>query len=302
MNTMTFNQCFSAHYETYKKSVEKKTANNRHQIYMLHIQPFIGNIEITDIHVKDLMSVFKKLENDGKTKTVKSAFQIINQVYNYSVVVLECCEFNKVQPLRDFLVRHNGKNHPFLPENRMSALFTEVQKKGGLSKKCKVAFMLIAYTAVRSNEATQAKWNELDLENATWTIPATRMKMRREHIVPLSKQVIALLKKWQAESIDSEYVFPRPNKNQAMRGWSLSRAITKTKFDKMHVMHGFRHRFSTSCYESNLFRDDAIELCLAHKPSGIKAVYNKAQYIDERKEIMQWYADKIETWARYFEI
>lgn len=303
MNIMTFDKCFSAHFETYRKSVEIQTSNARLGIFLNHVSPVIGQLNMSEIKVQHLRPIFDKLENEGKTKTLHKTHEIISQIFDYAIVVEECCELNPAQPLKRFLPKHVEVNHPFLEESQMPLFFRRIKSKGKLSFQAKIALLLITYTAVRCNEAVKAKWEEFDFENRLWSIPAARMKMRKDHIVPLSKQVIELLKIWKLQCKDSEYLFPKlnvGNKHEYMQSWCLSRAISHTEFYQKQTIHGLRQRFSTSCYESNLWRDAAIEMCLAHKVGGVAGVYNKAKYIDERRKIMQWYADKVQLWVKGF--
>ncbi|ENX58810.1 MULTISPECIES: tyrosine-type recombinase/integrase [Acinetobacter] len=303
MKEMSFSQCFSAFFETYRKSVEKQTENAALGIFLNHINGEIGPLNMHQIKVSNLQPIFKKLENEGKTSTLRTTHQLICKVFDYGIVYETCCEFNPAQPLSRFLAKHVEKNHPFLTEEEMPLFFNEVKKHGKLSTPAKVALLLIIYTAVRANEAVQAKWDEFDLDKQIWTIHAERMKKRLSHTVPLSNQIVNILKKWKNKAPVSDYVFPalnKSNKNPYMQSWCLSRAVSHTLYYQKQNIHGFRHRFSTTCYESNLWRDDAIEMCLAHRIGGVKGVYNKAKYIEERKRIMQWYADKVQIWVKGF--
>ncbi|MDO3658373.1 tyrosine-type recombinase/integrase [Acinetobacter genomosp. 15BJ] len=299
----TFDQCFSAHFETYKKSVQKQTGDARLGIFLNHISPVIGRLNMDEIRVQQLRPIFDKLEHQGKTKTLHKTHEIISQIFDYGIVIEECCEVNPAHPIKRFLAKHVEVNHPFLDESQIPKLFTQIRSKGRLSVQAKVALLLITYTAVRCNEAVKAKWQEFDFESRLWSIPAARMKMRNDHLVPLSKPVIDLLKSWKLKSKNSKYVFPKlniSNKHDYMQSWCLSRAISHTEFYKRQTVHGLRQRFSTSCYESNLWRDAAIELCLAHKIGGVVGVYNKAKYLEERRKIMQWYADNVQIWTKGF--
>ena len=183
--TKTFDDVFSEHFEIYRKNVKLKTENNRLSIYLNHICPFVGSLQVANIKSADLMKVFRNLESKDKTKTSNIAYQIIDQVIDYAIV-MEYCLYNTVKPLKRFINSHKSTNRAHYPESRMPVLFTAVRTKGRLFDQAKVAFMLIAYTAVRSIEAVGAKWCEIDFEESLWKIPSSRMKMDREHWVPLS--------------------------------------------------------------------------------------------------------------------
>lgn len=300
----TFDDAFKNHFDRYSIAVDPATSYARNYLYTRHILEKIGHIDISSIDLEDILPIFHKLEDEKKTKTLWNVYQIISQIFDYAIVILRVCKTNHVQPLKRFLMKHKQINHPFLLENQMTDLFVQVKEKGQLSLQAKVVFLLIAYTAVRSNEARGAKWDEIDFQNGLWEIPSNRMKMRREHLVPLSSQVIELLLWWKEHAPKSEYLFParnKRNKQHYMIGQSLSQSICRTEYNQRHRIHSFRHRFSTTAYESNKWRDGAIEYCLAHKMTGVKGVYNKAKYLAERKRIMQWYADNyVSQWSRDF--
>lgn len=156
------------------------------------------------------------------------------------------------------------------------------------------AFWLIAYTAVRRGEAVNAAVSEFDFATATWTIPAARMKMRRPHVVPLAPDVVDLLSAWLVErarrGISGDLLFG------GIGGHRPLHVITQAGWRDKMTIHGFRKVFSTHAHESGLWSVDAIELQLAHIISGVRGVYNKAMLLDERRQLMIWYADEINRW------
>jgi integrase len=150
-------------------------------------------------------------------------------------------------------------------------------------------------TIVRTAELRGAKWAEFDLQNATWNIPAGRMKMKKAHTLPLSRQAVVLLKELQKITGYSEYLFPNHGKHPYMSENTINKAIALLGYKGRIVGHGFRHTASTILNESTLFRPEVIEAQLAHKDSNeIRAIYNKATYLAERKKMMQWYADLLD--------
>lgn len=166
--------------------------------------------------------------------------------------------------------------------------------------KVRAALFFSAYTFCRPGEVRAAVWNEVDLCRCEWRIPAARMKGRREHVVPLSRQAVAVL---QAEKlflemhgVCSEYVFPSERSpHQPLSDNTVRVAIRSIGYgaDRM-TAHGFRHMASTILNESGLFRPDVIEMQLAHFSGGVREVYNQAQYMPERCNMMQWYADELD--------
>jgi integrase len=150
---------------------------------------------------------------------------------------------------------------------------------------------------VRTRELIEAKWEELDLKNAIWRIPAERMKLGVEHLVPLSKQALELLNGLKQYSGESEYVFPgdrnpkRPMSNNTL----LYGGIYRMGYRSKATIHGFRSLASSILNESGKWNPDAIERQLAHSEKDqVRAAYNRAKYLEERKQMMQWYADYLD--------
>lgn len=165
-----------------------------------------------------------------------------------------------------------------------------------------IAIKLLILTFVRTGELRKAKWSEIDLENARWKIPAEHMKKRRPHIVPISKQVNALLLELKQLTGNREYLFPNTRKpNQCMSATTINRALERMKFAGKEGIgfsaHGFRATASTILYEYE-YPSEVIEIQLAHKEvNQTKAAYNQARYLTKREEMMQFWADEIDKYA-----
>ena len=161
----------------------------------------------------------------------------------------------------------------------------------------RVALKLMILLFVRTRELIEAKWEELDFENAIWRIPAERMKLRVEHLVPLPKQALALFYELKQFRGESEYVFPGDrNPNQPMSNNTLLYGgIYRMGYRSRATIHGFRSLASSILNESGKWNPDAIERQLAHSEKDqVRAAYNRAKYLGERKQMMQWYADHLD--------
>ena len=159
-----------------------------------------------------------------------------------------------------------------------------------------MATSLLLLTGVRTIELRAAEWQEFDLENALWTIPESRMKKRRKHLVPLSDQVLSILLELRTYTGQYQLVFPgRCNINKPMSEASINMVIKRIGYDGKATGHGFRHTMSTILHEQG-FNTVWIEMQLAHvDKNSIRGTYNHAQYLDGRREMMQWYADYIDN-------
>ena len=160
------------------------------------------------------------------------------------------------------------------------------------------ALKLMPYLFVRSNELRNATWDEFDFENALWHIPAARMKMKSAHIVPLSRQVIALLKELQTWTGHLELLFSSPQSNtRAITDVGLLNALRRMGYERDEMcIHGFRSIASTLLNESGKYRAEVIESALAHvERNQVRAAYNRAEYIEERRVLMQDWADMLDA-------
>jgi integrase len=156
---------------------------------------------------------------------------------------------------------------------------------------------LMVLLFVRTRELIEAKWEELDLENAIWRIPAERMKLGVEHLVPLPKQALALFDELKQFRGESEYVFPgdRNPKQPMSNNTLLYGGIYRMGYRSRATIHGFRSLASSILNESGKWNPDAIERQLAHSEKDqVRAAYNRANYLQERKQMMQWYADHLD--------
>jgi len=184
--------------------------------------------------------------------------------------------FRHIAPKREKLDRR----HPMIPWQEAPAAFARLRKVDSISARC-VEF--VALTAVRLTEARAAKWSEFDLDAATWTIPASRMKMRQEHTVPLSKQALALLAELKAQRAGPYVFFGQDARSPVGRVWcwSLWRNIT----DGKGTPHGSRATFRTWCGDHGVDKETA-ESALAHKIGGTEGAYNRAAMVERRRPVM----------------
>jgi integrase len=159
----------------------------------------------------------------------------------------------------------------------------------------KGALLLVVLTACRKTEACGARWEEFDLDAGEWTIPAERMKMRKEHFVPLSKQALQLMRALREHSGDGEYVFPHYYKRGAAMHVTTLGLVMRDCRSENDTVHGFRSMFSTHLNAAGE-NGDIIELCLAHAPKNIvRAIYNRHQYRDERAALLQRWANDLDA-------
>ena len=162
-----------------------------------------------------------------------------------------------------------------------------------------LALEFLILTVVRSKNVRKARWEhfrDLDGQKPTWMIPAEFMKESREHLVPLSHQAVSLLKRIKSYNWNDQWLFPGNTGNGLSEGPLFKNTMLKMNYSPDQVQpHGFRSTFSTHANESGLWNRDAIEWVLAHSEKNeVRAAYNRAQYLEERRQILQWWADQLD--------
>jgi integrase len=254
--------------------------------------PYLGDMSITDIKARDVLYVVKLIEERGALDIASRVKQRISSVFRYAMQT-GYAEHNPVDALKDVIKTRKVQHRKSIKLDQLPAYLNALDNYPGYLL-TQHALKLITMTFVRPGELRSAEWNDIDLDKAIWRIPAEKMKMDEEHIVPLSTQAIDLLKLVKELSGNYDLVFPGSHDHRKpMSENTLTYAIRKRlKFDA--TAHGFRTTASTILNESG-FRVDVIERQLAHgERNRVRAAYNRSQYLAERTEMMQWYADYLD--------
>lgn len=243
-----------------------------------------------------MINQLRPLESAGSLETVRRVCQRLNEIMTYAVNSgkIEANTFAGIkQVFKQPKVQHQKTISPSELPVVMKAM-SEVNIK--VITRCAFEFQL--HTLTRPNEAAKAKWNEIDFENEVWTIPADKMKMKRDHKIPLSQSVIRLLDFMKSISAHREYIFPSNTKPTShLNTQSVNSALKRAGLSGKLVSHGMRSIGSTALNEQ-CFNPDAIEVALAHVDNNsIRAIYNNAEYLTERRHIMSWWSDFIDTAA-----
>ncbi len=254
--------------------------------------PYLRNISIKDIKTSDVLHVIKKIEDRGALDVAARVKQRISGIFRYAIQT-GYTEYNPVDALKDVIKTRKVQHRQSIKLDQLPAYLKKLDDYQGY-KITQYALEFITRTFVRPGELRSAEWKEIDLDNAIWRIPAEKMKMKEEHIVPLSKQVIELLANVSNFSGSYDLVFPGSHDyRKSMSENTLTYAIRKRLgFDA--TAHGFRTTASTILNESG-FRVDVIERQLAHgERNKVRAAYNRSQYLAERTDMMQWYSDYLD--------
>lgn len=203
-------------------------------------------------------------------------------------------------PPSSLMGKRKQVSHPSMPAERIGE-FLRALDASSIAPGTRVAMLLVLLCASRKEEIIGARWEELDLDKAEWLIPAARMKGKREHVIPLPHQAVALLIDLRAiVQTEREFLFPnRRAPNRPMANRSLNAVLERLGFNDNATVHGFRSVFSTRYNELGV-NPDVIERCLAHvHGNSVRAAYNRAQYLDQRRKLLQEWADWLDEQRGY---
>lgn len=241
--------------------------------------------------------MLRVVEGKGALDTARRVMQACGQIFMYAIATGRA-ERNPVPDLRGALKTPVTKHHAYLKAVELPDFLERLEGYDG-SLQTKLALRLLVLTFVRTIELRAAQWAEFDLDKGEWRIPAERMKMKEEHIVPLSRQAVAVLRELQSHSGNRQYVFPNQhNPISFMSENTMLYALYRMGYHSRTTGHGFRSTASTILNE-NGFIADVIERQLAHgEPNKVRAAYNHAQYLPERRKMMQWWADYLDGVAQ----
>lgn len=260
------------------------------------IFPFIGKRSVNDIKPAEMLAVLRKMEQRGVLDKLKKTRQACRQIFTHAVITGRA-ENNPVTDLAGALKAPKQKYFPHLNVEQVPAFLNDLNGYSG-SLVTRHATRLLMLTGLRTIELRASEWSDIDFDKGIWQIPAERMKMRRPHVVPLSSQVKSLLEKIHQLTGRGKFVFPgRNDAGKPMSEASINQVIKRIGYDGKATGHGFRHTMSTILHEQG-YNTAWIETQLAHvDKNSIRGTYNHAQYLDGRREMLQWYADYMDALA-----
>lgn len=254
--------------------------------------PWLGSKNIADIKPPELLQVLRRVEARGALETAHRIHQVCGQVFRYAVATGRA-ERDSAADLKGALPPAKPKHHASIVDPKIiGELLRAIDSySGSFTTVC--ALKLAPLVFVRPGELRKAEWSEFDLEVGEWRVPAKKMKMKTLHIVPLSKQAILILKELEPLTGSGKYLFPSiRSTTRPMSENTINGALRRLGYTKEEMTgHGFRSMASTLLNEQG-WNKDAIERQLAHSERDeVRAAYNYAEYLSERREMMQAWAD-----------
>lgn len=260
--------------------------------------PWLGRRPIAEITAPELLTVLRRIESRGAVETAHRAQQNCGQIFRYAIATGRA-ERDPSADLRGALPPTKERHHPSITDPKaIAGLLRAIEGYTG-SYVTKCALRLAPLLFVRPGELRKAEWHEISLENAEWRIPAEKMKMRAVHIVPLSKQTVAILQELKPLTGNGRYVFPGARTgSRPMSENTVNAALRRLGYGSDDMTgHGFRSMASTLLNEQGWNRD-AIERQLAHaERDSVRAAYNYAEHLPERRKMMQAWADYLHNLA-----
>ncbi|AIX73005.1 MULTISPECIES: tyrosine-type recombinase/integrase [Mixta] len=289
----TFGSIYEEWYKHKKQVWSEGYAVELQRMFEADILPYIGKMAMDDIEPMTLLKVLRRFEERGAMERANKARRRCGEVFRYAVVTGRA-KYNPAPDLADAMKGYRKKNFPFLPAEQIPAFNQALAGYSG-SIVSKIATQILQYTAMRTKELRSMQWANVDFENRIITIDAEVMKSRKQHLVPMSQQVHDLLRQLQPITSISHFVFAgRNDKKKSISENAVLLVIRQIGYEGLASGHGFRHQFSTILNEHG-WPHDAIERQLAHVDrNNIRGIYNHAQYLEKRKEMMQWWADYID--------
>lgn len=285
-------------HEWFEKRTAHLTPEYRKQILSRienQLFPYVGTKPMASLEASDILNAVNHAVKRGAIETAHRLVQIAGQICRYGRI-LGCCKYDVTSGLTEALPQMQTKHLAAITDPKEVGILLQAINLYQGDTSVRYALKLLPYTFVRSNELRGARWAEFDYKSANWTIPAGRMKMKTPHVVPLAKQVLILLEELMPHSGHSEFLFPSPQSNsKPISDMGLLNALRRMGYQRGEMtIHGFRSTASTLLNELG-FRADIIEHQLAHtERNSVRKAYNKAEYLTERKEMMQSWADYLD--------
>lgn len=293
----TFESVAREWHSNHKERLSDKYAANLIKRLEQDIFPSLGLRPISEISAVELLGVIKKIEKRGALEISRRMLQACGQVFKYAIAT-GLAERNIAADIAGALKPMVRTHYAAIETKEIPAFLQTLERNDArLYQQTRNAVRLLMMTFVRTNELIQARWEEFDLERQEWVIPAERMKMRKPHVVPLSRQAVAILKQQKELTERWGWVFPnqvRPQK--PMSNNTVLTALKRLGYEKRMTGHGFRALAMSTIKEQLGYRHEVVDRQLAHAVGNkTDRAYDRAQFLDDRKKMMQHWSDYLDA-------
>lgn len=260
--------------------------------------PLLGALPIADITPPLILAVLRRVEARNALRMVEKLRSDLRGAMDFAIATGRFTGANPLDPINaDVLKTRKAVNFPTLGSRADVGAFLRTLADYPGRPETRICLMLQILTAVRPGEARGARWVEFDRTETLWRIPAERMKARVDHVVPLTRQALALLDELEPMTGHSDLLFPgMADHSKPISDMTCSKALKVMWPAYRIVPHGFRALFSTMANDAGQFRPDVIEAALAHSErNAVRAAYNRASYLRERRELAVWWANELDA-------
>lgn len=257
-----------------------------------HVLPAFGARRYADITPMEWLDLLQGMERQGIIEQASRVRAACRAIYDLALLT-DRATFNPLERLHTQLTSRQTRNYAYVPIDELPQLLRAIATYPHAAD-VRLGLFILSRLAVRPSELRCATWDEIDLDKAEWQIPAERMKRRRDHVVPLSRQVVDALLQLHQLTGHQPLLFPgRSDQTKPRSDTVFVMALRRMGYANRQTGHGFRHQASTILNEQG-YNSDWIEAQLSHTKSDVRHVYNKAKYLPQRREMMQWYADHLD--------
>lgn len=292
----TFEHLAREWYAAKRKNWTDGTATRTIGALELHVFPVFGKRIYTEILPMEWMDFLRGMEQKGIIEQTSRVRARCQEIYDLARVTGRATH-NPLEGLHKFLQTKPSENYAHVSIDELPPLLRAIRAYPSAID-VRIGLHLLSMLACRPSEIREAQWDEFDLDKALWTIPAERMKRRREHLVPLPRQAVELLRDLRNLTGGYPLLFPgRSDTTKPRSNTVFLMALRRLGYEGRQTGHGFRHIASTILNEHG-FDENHIEAQLSHIKEGVAGIYNKAQYLTQRATMMQWYADHLDTLAK----
>ncbi|MEZ5548081.1 MAG: integrase domain-containing protein [Pseudomonadales bacterium] len=295
-NSFTLEAVTSKWIKIKSSQVTEAHAGDIYRSLELHIFPSLGKLPIHKIRARLVIETLEPIAAKGSLETVKRLTQRLNEIMIYALNT-DLVETNPLSGVSKAFASPTKNHMPTLKPEQLPELMHSIANASiKRTTRCLIEWQL--QTMTRPSEAAGTRWEEIDLENSLWLIPAERMKKKRPHAIPLSPQALALLEVMKPISAHREHVFPADRNPRTHANFQTANmALKRMGYGGLLVAHGLRALASTILNEQG-FHPDVIESALAHTDKNeVRGAYNRAEYLERRRVMMGWWSDHIEAAA-----
>ena len=258
--------------------------------------PVMGSKRITEIEAPEVLAILRQVEKRGAHDVAGRIRRYCSQVFRYGIITGKASR-DPAQDIQGALKPYKKGHHAAIEINEIPDFLKILERNDArLYRHTQLAVKMLMLTFVRISEMIEATWDEFDLEDKQWIIPAERMKMNNPHIVPLSSQVMDILSELKDLAPNSSYIFPSQiGHKKHMSNNTVTKALERMDYKGKQTGHGFRALALSTIKEKLSYQHDVVDRQLAHAPrNAVDRAYDRAKYLDQRKVMMQDWADYLD--------